>query len=136
MMVGTVQVALATAQTAAPGAPAEQLQLHAVEQLLIEETNARRAQYGLPQLELDEQLMRSARQHGQWMASNRSLQHTRMPVAENIAYGQRSAAEALRSWMNSSGHRANILARGHRRLGVAAYTASNGGIYWCQQFGP
>ena len=38
MMVGTVQVALATAQTAAPGAPAEQLQLHAVEQLLIEET--------------------------------------------------------------------------------------------------
>ena len=55
-------------------------------------------------------------------------------MAENIAMGQRTSNEVLNSWMNSSGHRANILNRSYRRIGVAAYTTPQGTIYWCQQF--
>jgi len=50
--------------------------------------------------------------------------------------GQSSPQEVLRTWMNSSGHRANILNGGHRRIGVAAYCTPEGTIYWCQQFMP
>jgi uncharacterized protein YkwD len=60
--------------------------------------------------------------------------HTSAAVAENIAMGQRNSAEVLNAWMNSSGHRANILNPGHTRIGVAAYTTPGGTIYWCQQF--
>jgi uncharacterized protein YkwD len=88
----------------------------------------------LPPLVMDSSLMRSARAHTTWMTKANSLQHTSAPVAENIAMGQRSTREAIQSWMNSPGHRANILNRSYRRIGVAAYTAPNGTAYWCQQF--
>ena len=89
-----------------------------------------------PPLQVDEDLMKSARDHAQWMGRNRAFQHTRAAVAENIAMGQRDSSEALSSWMNSSGHRANILNPGHRRIGVAAFQTVEGLIYWCQQFRP
>jgi len=68
------------------------------------------------------------------MALHQTLQHTTRPVAENIAMGQRTSQEVVRAWMNSSGHRANILDRGHRRIGVGAYRTAGDTIYWCQQF--
>jgi uncharacterized protein YkwD len=101
---------------------------------VVANTNAERARHGLPALELDPNLTQTARQHTWWMTRNRSLQHGNYPVAENIAMGQTSSHEVVRSWMNSSGHRANILNRGHRRIGVAAYTTPSGTTYWCQQF--
>jgi uncharacterized protein YkwD len=119
-------------------ADAKRLELHPVEHVLIRHTNAERKRFGLPALEIDDNLIKSARKHAIWMTTRQTLTHTNQPVAENIAYGQESAAEAVRSWMNSSGHRANILNRGHRRIGVAigvaAFVARNGRIYWCQQF--
>jgi uncharacterized protein YkwD len=48
--------------------------------------------------------------------------------------GQASSNDAVRCWMNSSGHRANILNRGHRKIGVAGYRTADGTIFWCQQF--
>jgi uncharacterized protein YkwD len=110
--------------------------LHEVEKQIVEQTNAQRARYGLPPLVVDRNLIHSARTHAAWMTNNRSLQHTNHPVAENIAMGQRTTDEALNSWMNSSGHRANILNGGHRRIGVAAYRTPEGTIFWCQQFLP
>ena len=92
--------------------------------------------YGLPPLEVDADLMQSARQHATWMTLNCSLVHSNQPVAENIAMGQSSSEEVLQCWMNSSGHRANILNGGHRRIGVAAYRTPEGTIFWCQQFWP
>lgn len=112
----------------------EQKELHAVESQIIEQTNIRRRQHGLRELTVDMNLVKSARRHAIWMTSRRALQHTNEAVAENIAMGQRTAAEAVRDWMSSSGHRANILRQGHGRIGVAAYVASDGTIYWCQQF--
>jgi uncharacterized protein YkwD len=100
---------------------------------VISQTNAQRARHGLPPLAVDSQLMSSASRHAQWMASNRNLSHGQ-GVAENIAMGQGSAGEAIRSWMNSSGHRANILGSGYTRIGVAVAYSSNGTPYWCQQF--
>lgn len=113
-----------------PASPA----MHPVEAQIIKFTNAERTKHGLPPLKADAQLLKSARSHAMWMTTRRSLTHTRAAVAENIALGQQSAREVVRSWMNSSGHRANILSRRHGRIGVAAYVANNGQIYWCQQF--
>ncbi len=89
---------------------------------------------GLRPLMLDLRLLFSARRHAQWMSHNHVMQHTSAPVAENIAMGQNSPQEALNSWMNSSGHRANILNSGYTKIGVAAYRSSNGTTFWCQQF--
>jgi uncharacterized protein YkwD len=105
-----------------------------VEKEILNDTNAQRARYGLPPLTLDPALERTARAHAAWMTNAHNLQHSSYGVAENIAWGQRTADEAMNSWMNSSGHRANILNGSYRRIGVAAYTASDGSCYWCQQF--
>src|SRR5206468_7411573 len=73
------------------------------EKKLIELTNVERRRYGLSPLSLEKGLLTSARDHCYWMASARSLQHTTAMVAENIAMGQRSCEEAVRSWMDSPG---------------------------------
>ena len=108
--------------------------LHVVEASVIEKINVQRERHGRTPLEVDFALMQSSRQHCSWMTRNHNLRHTSAPVAENIAMGQRNASEAVRSWMNSSGHRANILNRGYSRVGTAAYVSSRGTIYWCMQF--
>ncbi len=119
--------------TAGPALTAE-LQMYSGEQQVIEQTNAQRARYGLPPLAMDANLMQSARNHCTWMAKNARLQHSGQMVAENIAQGQSSATEAVTDWMNSPGHRANILNRGYTRIGVAGYTGTDGRGYWVQQF--
>ena len=52
---------------------------------------------------------------------------------ENIAYGQRSPEEVMNAWMNSSGHRANILNGKYTSIGVGCYE-QNGMLYWTQLF--
>lgn len=54
-------------------------------------------------------------------------------VGENIAAGQLSPAAIVENWMNSPGHRANILAAEFRSLGVGCFTDGND-IYWVQLF--
>ncbi|MDB1089628.1 CAP domain-containing protein [Streptomyces sp. ACA25] len=53
---------------------------------------------------------------------------------ENIARGQQTAEAVMQSWMNSEGHRANILNCDFKTLGVGVHTAS-GGPWWTQAFG-
>ena len=120
---------------AAPAAkaPTQKLELYPIEQHVVARTNAERIKNGLEPLLIDQNLIVSARKHTAWMTNNNTLQHG-SGVAENIAMGQRNSVEVMQSWMNSSGHRANILNGSHRRIGVAAFTAPNGTIYWCQQF--
>ena len=107
--------------------------LSQVESAVIAKTNAARARSGLPPLAADGQLMNGARNHARWMARNRNLSHG-SGVTENIGMGQTSASEAVSSWMQSSGHRANILGGGHTRIGVAMVHSADGTAYWCQQF--
>jgi uncharacterized protein YkwD len=112
----------------------DDLELLTIEANVISYTNAERAKYKLPPLEVDKDLMKSARDHCSWMTQTRNFTHTRRAVAENIAMGQPQSSEVVRAWMNSSGHRANILNPNHRKIGVGAYRIENGTIYWCQQF--
>jgi uncharacterized protein YkwD len=123
-----------TGAMVAPPAPAKPPALFPIEARIIEKTNSERARHGLPMLAVDAKLLGSARKHAAWMTNNRSMTHTTAPVGENIAMGQSSSAEVLNAWMNSSGHRANILNPGYRRIGVAAYRTPEGTIFWCQQF--
>ena len=106
------------------------------EQRLLDETNEARARHGLRALSADGTLQGQARSHASWMARNSRLQHAAGGYrAENIAAGQRSAKSAVRSWLNSSGHRHNLLNPSFTRLGVAGYKNRNTKkVYWCQQF--
>ncbi len=110
------------------------VRLSSVEVNIVSYTNQQRAQYGLPPLVVDKNLMATAREQAAWMTRRGLLFHTRRPLAENIAMGQSDSSEAVQSWMSSWGHRANILNPGYRRIGAAAYHTPSGVIFWCQQF--
>lgn len=55
-------------------------------------------------------------------------------AAENIAYGQRTAQEVVTAWMNSPGHRANILSRSYTQTGIGVAKKANGTLYFTQVF--
>lgn len=55
-------------------------------------------------------------------------------AGENIAAGQKTAQEVMNSWMNSSGHRANILNKDYEQLGVGYVEGGSYGTYWVQMF--
>lgn len=55
-------------------------------------------------------------------------------VGENIAWGQKSPEEVMNAWMNSPGHRANILNEKYTRIGVGHYQNGKGTNYWVQLF--
>lgn len=54
-------------------------------------------------------------------------------AGENVAYGQRTPEEVMQAWMNSSGHRANILNSSYKEIGIGVYY-KNGTYYWSQLF--
>lgn len=104
------------------------------EQQMIMQCNAIRARSGLAPLVWDGRLQKSSESHCTWMANSARLQHTSAMVAENIAMGQNGTSEVYKDWMNSPGHRANILNGSYKKTGVAAYVGRDGRNYWCQQF--
>lgn len=53
---------------------------------------------------------------------------------ENIAYGQNSAGQVMEVWMNSPGHRANLLNPGYSRIGIGHVKDSRGVDHWVQLF--
>ncbi len=118
------------------------------EQEVIRLVNEIRVKNGLSALTYDWELSRVARYKSQDMKDNKYFSHT-SPVygspfdmmrsfgiryrsaGENIARGQRSPQAVVDAWMNSSGHRANILNSSFTHIGVG-YVAS--GNYWTQMF--
>ena len=113
-------------------------------------TNAERAEAGCPALRVDQRLVTAARKHSADMAANNYFSHTsqngdspwkRMedagypsPGAENIAKGHATAAAVVQGWMDSPGHRANILNCDLRAIGVGR-ASGPGGPLWTQNFG-
>lgn len=143
-----------TAPTPTPEKPAEPVEaapnasVSAIEKEVLDLTNAERQKAGLAPLQTDSNLMNSARQKSTDMATNRYFSHTSptygspfdqmkangvsySAAAENIAQGQRTAAEVVKAWMESPGHRQNILTPGFTHIGIG-YDAN--GNYWTQQF--
>ena len=118
------------------------------EQEVIRLVNIERAKYGLPALTEDWELSRVARYKSQDMKDKKYFSHTSptygspfdmmrsfglsyRTAGENIAMGQRTPQQGVNAWMNSSGHRANILNSSYKKIGVG-YVAS--GNYWTQMF--
>ncbi len=122
-----------------------------LEQQVIDLVNKQRAANGLSMLTGNWELSRVARYKSQDMIDKNYFSHTsptygspfRMMEAfgirfsaagENIAYGQRTPQEVMNAWMNSPGHRANILSATYNQIGVGVAKASNGTYYWTQMF--
>jgi uncharacterized protein YkwD len=103
------------------------------ESQIVAETNSARAEAGLPPLVIDCRLMGRARRHAARMANEGFFAHSG-GATENIATGQPHAVAVVRTWLNSPGHRANILSRSSTRIGVAGFVGRDGKIYWVQQF--
>lgn len=117
-------------------------------QAVLAEVNAARAQNGLSALTLDANMNRAAAVRAAELAQ--SFSHTRpngsrgltalneagvsyRTAGENIASGQQTAQAVVSAWMNSSGHRANILSASFGRMGVGQATIG-GRTYWVQLF--
>ncbi|OON71366.1 CAP domain-containing protein [Streptomyces tsukubensis] len=115
-------------------------------------TNAERAAAGLRTLALDTRLAAAAFGHSADMVARDFYSHTspdgtapwdragtagsrHRAIAENIACGQRSPAEVVRGWMESPGHRANILTREFTHIGTGFVGGGRSGTYWTQLFG-
>jgi uncharacterized protein YkwD len=121
---------------------------------VIRLVNVERAKVGCTALKANSALTEAAQAHASDMLANNYFSHDsqngtnpfdRMTAAgyhwsaaaENIAAGQQTPADVMQSWMNSDGHRANILNCGLKDIGVG-YAAGSGadyGQYWVQDFG-
>jgi uncharacterized protein YkwD len=143
-------------QAVAPAAPAKTAQMLTEEALAEYEAevfalvNEAREQEGLAPLEREDSLDEAAEARAEELS--RKFSHTRpdgtgfhtiMGVDENYNYAENGGssgenpADQMEGWMNSDGHRTNILdsnGKGYTHIGVGVYQADNGKMYWCQIF--
>ncbi len=122
---------------------------HPYLQQIVDLVNAEREKVGLAPLTMDIQLNNAA----QIRATEQYtlFSHTRpndsayrtvldengisyMGCGENVAYGFRSPQAVMEGWMNSEGHKANILQEKFTHIGIGYYVGPNGYHYWSQLF--
>jgi uncharacterized protein YkwD len=134
---------------AAPIAGASEMAL-----AIVDLTNAERARQGLAALAAESRLMRAAQLHADQMVRVGRLDHvlseatyprpedrlaaagyTWRAYAENIAFNQRGASDVMSAWMQSPGHRANILNGTFTQRGVGYARDGSGRPYYVQVFG-
>lgn len=73
--------------------------------------------------------------HDGFRASIREAGFQSFPVAENIAYNQKSPAQVVNAWFGSNGHRKNILDEEVTYIGIGCFRSANGEYWWSQHFG-
>ena len=120
-------------------------------QAVLRLVNAERSKNGLSSLTLSSKLTAVANEKARDMAENNYFSHesptygspfqmlqqygiSYKSAGENIAAGQRSPEEVMNSWMNSSGHRANILNSSYTEIGIGYYAGGSYGTEWVQLF--
>jgi len=96
--------------------------------------NKERARRGLKPLTPNPKLMAVSEQWSNTQASRRRMYHSRNGYGENVAFGQPTSYAVMSDWMNSRGHRNNILSQRYDQIGVGYAVASNGRPYWTQTF--
>jgi uncharacterized protein YkwD len=101
---------------------------------VINLVNAERTQRGLRPLKPDPTLMAAAKHWSRHQAYRNRMYHSRMGYGENVAYNQKTPYEVQRDWMNSRGHRANILSQRYSQIGVGVAYSNRGQPYWTQTF--
>jgi uncharacterized protein YkwD len=123
-------------------------------QRVVDLTNARRAEAGLRPLRLNAQLSQAAQSYSEVLAGSDCFAHTCGPVpemanrvegagygdwqaiGENIAAGYATPDDVVEGWMNSPGHRKNILSPSFSEIGIGLVTGRGAyGTYWTQDFG-
>ncbi len=121
------------------------------ERQILDITNAYRVRHNVATLQEDEKIEVVARTHSQDMAERSFFDHTnpdglspfqRMAAAgityraagENIAAGYYNAIAVHDGWVNSAGHRQNILSAAYERLGVGVHFGGSYGVYYTQNF--
>ncbi|WP_415952969.1 sigma-70 family RNA polymerase sigma factor [Streptomyces sp. KLOTTS4A1] len=135
-----------TTPPAPPKPPADPGGTHAEQVLAL--VNSERAKTGCSPVTLDGRLSKAALLHSEDMSANDYFSHTSQDGrtfteraaaqgvdnagAENIARGQRSAQSVMNAWMNSEGHRKNILNCGLKTMGLGVVTSD---WTWTQMFG-
>ena len=148
--VGTREIIQANPQVSNPDLiyPGQVLTIPELDKSVTAFENEARAANGLQPLTANWELSRVARYKSQDMADRGYFSHTSptygspfqmirafglsfRTAGENIAYGQRTPQQVFQGWMNSSGHRANILSASYTQIGVG-YVAD--GHYWTQMF--
>ena len=125
--------------------------IKALESEVVRLVNVERAKNGLQPLKENWELSRVARYKSQDMANKNYFSHTsptygspfRMmesfgirysAAGENIAMGQQTPQAVMNAWMNSPGHRSNILSPSYGQIGVGLAKNKNGRAYWTQMF--
>lgn len=128
--------------------PEDNTNLSYVEQV-VALVNKERAKEGLAPLSVDTKVQAAAQVRA--LECEQSFSHTRpngsnfatalkeqnvsyRRAGENIAWGQRSPEEVVKAWMNSAGHRANIMNSNFTKIGVGYYQNAKGVNYWSQLF--
>ncbi len=128
--------------------------MSAQEQSIVDLVNQQRQQAGLAPLEVSSQLIKEAQIHSNDMAALGDMEHTLPGAAlpaledrakyvgynysylgENIAFNYPDANSVMDAWMNSPGHRANILDPNYTQIGVGISHDSQGELYYTQEFG-
>lgn len=124
-------------------------EVHSYALQILELVNAERANAGLSPLKLDLDITAAANiraveikqsfSHTRPNGSSFSTALTEQGVSyrrsgENIAWGQKSPEQVMNGWMNSDGHRANILNPNFENIGIGYYQDANGVNYWVQLF--
>lgn len=122
-----------------------------LEKEVVALVNKERAKLGLAPLKDNSELSNVARIKSEDMVAKNYFSHTSptygspfdmmkkfgityTAAGENIAMGQPTAASVMTAWMNSPGHKANILSKNFTEIGVGVAKDANGTIYWTQEF--
>jgi len=123
----------------------------ALEAEVVTIVNTERAKAGCPAVTADDRLTTAARGHSTDMAARGYFSHTTPEgvefstritnagyrwsrAGENIAKGQPTPAEVMTAWMNSAGHKANILTCAFKNIGVGVAADAQGTLVWTQDF--
>ena len=137
--------------------PGQKLTIPTIDAVKVQENevvrlvNVERSKRGLMLLTQNWELSRVARYKSQDMINKGYFSHTSptygspfkmmetfgiryVAAGENIAYGQNTPADVMNAWMNSTGHRNNILSPSFTQIGVGLAKDKNGRCYWTQMF--
>lgn len=119
--------------------PVSASKIEKVRAVILQQTNAQRAAYGLAPLTLAPWMNRRGQACSEQQAEQRRMAHCSAPAsfgrawAENVASGQHSE-RVVAAWMASPGHRANILNPRYSEMGVGFAMDSSGRTYFTQNF--
>ncbi|MFD3807527.1 CAP domain-containing protein [Streptomyces sp. NPDC058611] len=138
-----------TRQATEPAAPKDTAAPSGAQAEVLALVNKERTAVGCPVLTLNAKLTKAAQDHSADMAANSNMSHTgsdgsdpgqRITRAgyqwrtygENVAYGYSTPEKVMQGWMNSPGHKRNILDCSYKEIGIGL---AQPGHYWTQDFG-